>query len=172
MFGREIQDGPHSYLFTSPKLDYDQLGSVRLVTDQNHQVIARHDYLPFGEGLASGQAGRDASFGANDGVSQKFTGQAREAEIGLDYFQARYYGAAFGRFTSPDLANAGADLTNPQSWNGYSYVGSSPLSAIDPTGRYEQAPQPDPCYDAQFETPCGWGSWPCPFGKMACFGKQ
>jgi hypothetical protein len=27
----------------------DALGSVRVVTDQNAQVIARHDFLPFGE---------------------------------------------------------------------------------------------------------------------------
>ncbi|MBV9679806.1 MAG: hypothetical protein JO185_25960, partial [Acidobacteriaceae bacterium] len=74
----------------------DHLGSVRLVTDQTGSVIARHDYLPFGEELTAGQAGRDASFGAPDGVSQKFTGQERDQETGLDFFQSRYYGAAFG----------------------------------------------------------------------------
>ena len=67
-------------------------------------------------------------------VRDGFTGQARDAEIGLDYFQARYYGAAFGRFTSPDPGNAGADLSNPQSWNGYAYVGNNPLNSTDPTG--------------------------------------
>jgi len=67
-------------------------------------------------------------------VRDGFTGQARDAEIGLDYFQARYYGAAFGRFTSPDPGNAGADLTNPQTWNGYTYVMNSSLSATDPSG--------------------------------------
>ena len=35
---------------------------------------------------------------------------------------------------SPDPGNAGADLYNPQSWNGYAYVMNSPLSNVDPDG--------------------------------------
>jgi len=64
----------------------------------------------------------------------KFTGQERDSETGLDYFQARYFGGALGRFTSPDPTNAGADLANPQSWNGYAYVMNNPLNSIDPFG--------------------------------------
>jgi hypothetical protein len=52
----------------------------------------------------------------------------------LDFFQARYFGAALGRFTSPDPENAGADFTNPQSWNAYAYVLGNPLANVDPTG--------------------------------------
>jgi RHS repeat-associated protein len=33
----------------------------------------------------------------------KFTGKERDAETGLDYFGARYFSGAQGRFTSPDL---------------------------------------------------------------------
>ena len=51
------------------------------------------------------------------------------------YFGARYYGSGMGRFLSPDpLGNAVADLTNPQSWNQYSYALDNPLKYIDPTG--------------------------------------
>lgn len=32
----------------------------------------------------------------------EFTGKERDAETGLDYFLARYYSSAQGRFTSPD----------------------------------------------------------------------
>ncbi len=115
-------------------LSYDHLGSVRLVTDQNANIIARHDYLPFGEEILGGEAGRSSQWGATDSVNQKFTGQERDAETGLDFFQARYYTGGVMRFLSPDPANAGADLTNPQSWNGYSYVWNNPLTNIDPTG--------------------------------------
>ncbi len=115
-------------------LSWDQLGSTRLVTDAGGNVIARHDYLPFGEEIGAGNAGRPSGWGALDAVDQKFTGQERDDESHLDFFEARYYGSAQARFNSPDPMNAGADLYNPQSWNGYAYVMNTPLSAVDPDG--------------------------------------
>jgi uncharacterized protein RhaS with RHS repeats len=35
-------------------LSYDTVGSVRLVTDQNGNILARHDYLPYGEEIPNG----------------------------------------------------------------------------------------------------------------------
>ena len=92
-------------------LTWDHLGTTRLVTDQNTNVVSRHDYLPFGEEIPAGSIGRSTQYGALDAVEQKFTGQQRDEESQLDYFNARYYGGALGRFTSPDPGNAGADLT-------------------------------------------------------------
>ena len=69
-----------------------------------------------------------------DNIDQKFIGQMRDQETGLDYFNARYFAAALGRFTSPDPGNAGADVANPQSWNAYVYVLGNPLVNIDPSG--------------------------------------
>jgi RHS repeat-associated protein len=72
---------------------------------------------------------------ANAHFSQScFTGKERDTESGNDYFDARYYSSAMGRFMSPDPMNAGADITNPQSWNMYSYVLNNPLIYIDPSG--------------------------------------
>ncbi len=63
------------------------------------------------------------------------TGKERDQESGLDNFGARYYGSNMGRFTSPDPSGlALADITNPQSFNLYSYVLNNPLSFIDPNG--------------------------------------
>ena len=59
---------------TTCYLTYDHLGSVRVVTDGAGHVVSRHDYLPFGEEIAAGQAGRTSQFGATDNVSQRFTG--------------------------------------------------------------------------------------------------
>jgi RHS repeat-associated protein len=112
----------------------DHLGSTRLVTDQNANVVGRHDYVPFGEEIAANTGGRDSTFGTPDFVNQKFTGQERDAETGLDFFQARYFSGALGRFNSPDPGNAGANLFNPQSWNAYSYVANNPLTRVDPSG--------------------------------------
>lgn len=38
----------------------DQVGSVRMVTDQNGNIVARHDFLPFGEEVPASTAGRNS----------------------------------------------------------------------------------------------------------------
>jgi hypothetical protein len=74
---------------TTCYLSLDHLGSTRLVTDQAANIVARHDYLPFGEEIAANTGGRDSTFGTQDFVNQKFTGKERDQETGLDYFGAR-----------------------------------------------------------------------------------
>jgi len=68
-------------------------------------------------------------------VSEKFTAKERDAESGLDYFGARYYGSALGRFSGPDAPLLDQSAEDPQSWNLYSYVRNNPLSNVDPTGQ-------------------------------------
>ena len=72
-------------------------------------------------------------------MNQKFTGKERDQETGLDYFGARYYGGALGRFTSPDWSAKPqpvpyADFSNPQSLNLYAYVQNNPLKNRDLDG--------------------------------------
>jgi RHS repeat-associated protein len=111
-----------------------------LSPDRNANVIARHDYIPFGEEILPPYGGRTSAlgFGGSDNVSQRFTGQMRDQESGLDYFGARYYGSALGRFTSPDPDNTGAWLSDPQSWNMYAYGRNNPLKYVDPLGESYQ----------------------------------
>jgi RHS repeat-associated protein len=75
------------------------------------------------------------------------TGKERDSESGNDYFGARYYASSMGRMMSPDPANAGADPSNPQSWNMYSYALNNPLIITDPTG-LDPCPQPVPASPA------------------------
>jgi RHS repeat-associated protein len=105
-------------------LSRDYLGTIRLITDASTNVITRHDYLPFGDEIPAGSAGRGSQFGAGaDNINEKFTGQYRDAETGLDYFGARYYALAIGRFLSSDPASlAAVDPSDPQTWNQYAYV--------------------------------------------------
>lgn len=65
----------------------------------------------------------------------QFTGKERDAETGLDYFVARYYGSNLGRFMTPDPQFVQSRMFgDPQSWNLYGYVRNNPLRFIDPTG--------------------------------------
>ena len=114
----------------------DQLGTPRMVFGKTGALanVKRHDYLPFGEELSSGQGGRNTTlgYGASDSIRQKFTSQERDTETGLDYMHARYFASAQGRFTSAD--SFAGSTSNPQSLNRYAYVGNNPVNFSDPTG--------------------------------------
>ena len=105
-----------------------------MVTDANHAVIARHDFTPFGEEIPAGYAGRGTEWGSYDAVNQKFTAKERDAETQLDFFGARYFSGALGRFSSPDPSNLSVDFWLPQTWNRYNYAVNNPLSIIDRNG--------------------------------------
>jgi RHS repeat-associated protein len=150
---------------TTCYLSYDYLGSPRMVTDQSANIIARHDYAPFGQEIPSGVGVRTSVWGPSDNVNQKFTAQERDAETNLDFFQARYLSSGLGRFMSPDPGNAGADATNPQSWNGYAYVLNNPLTMTDPSGM--DPGDGDGCDDGDdwcdgYPWPAGTGGPPSP----------
>jgi RHS repeat-associated protein len=103
----------------------------------NVTVKARYDYLPFGEEIGSGQGSRSLVTGyvTTDRTRQKFTQTERDSESGLDYFGARYYSSAQGRFTSSDPNPVTKEnFVNPQRWNLYIYVNNNPLTAVDPNG--------------------------------------
>ena len=116
-------------------LTADHLGSTRVVTDSNANVIARHDYLPFGEEVGEPYGSRTNRMGYDvfDSTNQRFTGKERDSESGLDYFDTRYLASTMGRFVSPD-DGTGYDSAQPQSLNRYSYVRNNPLRYVDPYG--------------------------------------
>jgi RHS repeat-associated protein len=132
-------------------LSDDHLGSTRLITDWNGIPQRCFDYLPFGEEIPAGIDGRvigscyeamntPAQYPTSaDVVNQKFTGKERDAETGLDYFGARYFSAAQGRFTSPDWSEKPepvpyAKVIDPQTLNLYAYVRNNPLRSRDADG--------------------------------------
>ncbi len=87
-----------------------------------------------------------------EGIGSRSSGKERDAETGLDYFLARYYSGAQGRFISPDEWKGGpddaltgrdiippgplpyADIANPQTLNKYTYTINNPLRYVDPDG--------------------------------------
>jgi RHS repeat-associated protein len=119
----------------------DHLGSTRMMADQNGTLVAAHDYLPFGEEIYAGTNSRSSSYyPGNFEPGLLFTGKLRDdwGESGLDYFGARYFSGAQGRFTSVDPENRGGKVPDPQSWNGYAYGRNNPLLYTDPTGETYQ----------------------------------
>jgi RHS repeat-associated protein len=95
--------------------------------------VALHDYLPFGEEIVNARPG--SLYSGTDDPRQKFTGKERDSETSLDYFGARYFSGAQGRFTSPDQPLGDQNPANPQSWNLFSYVRNNALTNVDPSGQ-------------------------------------
>ncbi len=127
-------------LCTTCYLTVDHLGSTRLITDPAGTPVERRDYLPFGEEItvSTGNPRYGVPGYADDGgIRLKFTGKERDAETGLDYFGARYFSGAQGRFTTPDPLMASARVSDPQTWNRYSYALNNPLRYFDPDGLAE-----------------------------------
>src|SRR5438552_14822664 len=84
-----------------------------VITDAVGSIKSESDYYPWGGEL---------QFSNGDSNHYKFTGKERDSESGLDYFGARYYGNALGRFTSVDPRMISKQrMADPQQWNMYQY---------------------------------------------------
>jgi len=108
-------------------LHNDHLGSAVVYTGAAGELLTETAYYPFG-GLALPPS-------ANALAS--FTTKHRDADIGLYYFNARWYAPDLGRFITPDplyLFHPEQGLQEPQRLNPYSYAENNPLRFVDPTG--------------------------------------
>ncbi len=145
-------------VYNSSGLQYyrhaDWLGSVRFAAKLDGTVYGDQAYAPFGE-----------SYAVSGNGLYDFTGQTKDT-VGVAYdFLFRQYSQVQSRWQVPDPAGlAAVDLTNPQTWNRYAYVGNNPLSFVDPLGLLIGLPPCDPsdprsyCYDGSGGPPSsGYG---------------
>ncbi|MGC1121954.1 MAG: RHS repeat-associated core domain-containing protein [Candidatus Methanofastidiosia archaeon] len=106
----------------------DHLGSPRIITDEDGDVVTGIDYLPFGESELKGESEDYLFTGKEEDVSE------------LYYYGARYYDPAIGRFISRDPFRG--VMSDPRSLNRYTYVLNNPLRNRDPWG---EKPADDEC---------------------------
>jgi RHS repeat-associated protein len=107
----------------------DPLGSRRAQTDYAGNLEQDCGNLPYGDGETC----------APTPTEHLFTNKERDSESGNDYFGARYYASAMGRFLSPDWSAAVepvpySKLDDPQTLNLYAYVLNNPIARGDIDG--------------------------------------
>ena len=104
----------------------DNLGSVRVLTDNTGAVIDEINYDAFGNILTQTQASFSDRY--------LWTGQQFDAVTGLQFNRARYYDPTIGRWTTEDPLGFAAGDTNL-----YRYVEDQPTRFIDPSGEHADA---------------------------------
>ncbi len=98
----------------------DSLGSITAESDEEGKILTQRGYEDFGQGGAV-----SAQDDGHEALNW-YTGKEYDEDIGLAYFNARWYDAGLGRFTSEDPARDGG--------NWYAYCAGNPLRYTDPTG--------------------------------------
>jgi len=76
-------------------LTFDHLDSPRVITGKTGNVIARRDFMPFGEEIYAGVGSRSTSQNYSsagiDNVRKRFTGYEKDQETELDFAENRMY---------------------------------------------------------------------------------
>jgi RHS repeat-associated protein len=104
-------------------LGYDQVGSLRVVTDATGNVTKRIDYDAFGNILADSNPSFTVPFG--------FAGGLHDRDINLVRFGYRDYDPEIGRWTAKDpIGFSGGDVDL------FGYVSNVPTDFIDPKGLF------------------------------------
>jgi len=104
---------------------YDGIGSVRLLTNDNGEIMASYDYDAFGDVV-------DADGGSYPN-NYLFHGEQYDRDLKLYYLRARYMDKFLGRFWSMDPFEG--DESYPSSLNKYVFALNNPVNVSDPSGR-------------------------------------
>ncbi|AKS41591.1 putative Ig domain-containing protein [Wenzhouxiangella marina] len=94
----------------------DHLGTVRMETDDQSQVLVEYVYDAFGQQVAGPPPSLDDSL--------RYTGRDFDLPGGLGHYRARLYDPRIGRFVAEDPLRP---------WH-YRYAENNPLSFVDPSG--------------------------------------
>jgi len=111
------------------------LGSASLTLDNSGAVVGRQTYAAFGETRTS----------TGDMLTDRlYTGQRALEEMGIYYYNARWYDPYLNRFLSADTMVPGA--ADSQAYDRYSYSRNNPIKFVDPSGHYDVPSDGPPSY--------------------------
>lgn len=97
-------------------------GSVVAVTDESGDVVSMNSYYPYGDDLSKE--------GPQDLQERGYTGQKKDSEVDIYYYNARYYDPNLSIFLSADFVG--------DQWNRYRYVANNPVNVVDPSGQWDE----------------------------------
>ncbi|MFC1727815.1 RHS repeat domain-containing protein [Patescibacteria group bacterium] len=102
----------------------DHLGSTSLVSNENGELVSQQNYYPYGSTRNSSEKSLP--------TERQYTGQVSDiGQIGLYYYNARYYDPTAALFTQAD---------SQEGPNRYAYVLGNPAKMIDPSGEQSTSP--------------------------------
>jgi RHS repeat-associated protein len=119
----QTQAGQASYYLV------DGLGSTRLLTDAQGQVLNSYGYEAFGETVS--QTG-------TTGNKYQYAGEQLDGTLGDYYLRQRFYDTSSGRFGRMDTFETGAGTL--QNLNKYVYAGNNPAINTDVSGLFVVSP--------------------------------
>ena len=103
----------------------DGLGSTRLLTDGQGQVVNAYGYEAFGETVSHSGTATNA---------YQYAGEQFDGETGDYYLRQRFYDTSSGRFGRMDTYEG--RLNEPLTLHKYIYANDNPINSIDPTGLF------------------------------------
>ena len=117
-------------------LQQDYQGSVRTATNSSGLVVSRTDYQAFGETIGSGVGLRslNQAYGGDASARQSYGLTENDEASGQQHTWFRKLETGGGRWSSPDPYKGSISVSDPQTFNRYSYVNNNPINGIDPSG--------------------------------------
>ena len=151
-YNSAVVTGGTQYLFD------DHQNSPRVTTGASGAVVARHDYLPFGEDLVSvGLRATTPGYAVADTARQKYAGMERNETTNMAHTLWRQYDSFSARWTSPDPYGGSMEPVNPQSFNRYTYVNNDPVNLVDQLGLMWNLPDASTSWSDVAGGFWGWG---------------
>jgi RHS repeat-associated protein len=145
----------------------DHLGSSSLTTDAAGNELASMRYKAWGETrYATGSMNTD----------YQYTGQRTVGEIGLHFYNARWYDSSLSRFAQADTIIPSTQ--GVQAWDRFAYTNNNPLRYTDPSGHGVDCGLGESCVTDPYTSPLsgstssgGGGNSGSSGGGQACSGQ-